>query len=439
MSTIHSLLPPRTRQLVKKAIGIQAIQERLGAAQERLDAAQERLGALEGTVKSISVDGATYAQQANDRLGALEHSVDTIRSGRHDPRKTFSTAFWYDPSYAEPCVALAIRDLCRPGDVVFDVGANCGALSILMSRLVGPRGVVCSFEASRRIVDKCQYNLAVNGCYNTQLFHRAVFSQSGEILKIYHGTHLNDTVVAAHANTTIYDTVETITLDDFVRHFQLHPKLIKIDIEGAEYDALLGGQETIGNGQPTLLLEQQPSDTRCSDMLRGLGYVGIDLATYQEVASAADFPAGVDLANVLFIHRGKLDQTPYRLPIARSDVCRFAKADFRVADDGSIDLNEPFDLEPGRYLIRTDFTAQGRDNEAFAGVAADGATIFRYHTNSRFLSTAYRDWVIELPRRQSINLFLRFLNGTSDPTLDFYGASVYSLAPFLRSKSLQAA
>jgi FkbM family methyltransferase len=371
----------------------------------------------------------------------LERLLRSILPGgaAYDPRKTFPTAFWYDPTYAEPCVALALRDLCKPGDVVFDVGANCGALSILMSRLVGPRGVVCSFEASRRIVDKCQYNLVVNGCHNTQLFHQAVFSRSGEILKIYHGSHLNDTVVAAHANTANYDTVETNTLNDFVGHFELHPKLIKMDIEGAEYDALVGAREVLVQDQPILVLEQQPSDTRCSDLLRGLGYVGIDLANYQEVASAADFPPGVDLANVLFIHRAKLDQTCYRLPITRSEVRGFAKADFRRADDGSIDLKQPFDLEPGRYLIRTDFTAQGSDNEAFAGVEADGAMIFRYHTNTRFLSTAYRDWVIDLPRRQSVNLFLRFLNRTSDPTLDFTGASVYRIDLRCASPNLAAA
>ena len=45
---------------------------------------------------------------------------------------------------------------------VFDVGANAGALSVLMSRLVGLRGIVCSFEASRRIVDKTQHNLVAN-------------------------------------------------------------------------------------------------------------------------------------------------------------------------------------------------------------------------------------------------------------------------------------
>src|SRR5262249_21666452 len=156
---------------------------------------------------------AIRVEQTNDRLKTLEHVISSMvaeQAARHDPRKDFPIAYWYEPSFAEPCVALALRDLCRPGDVVFDVGANCGALSLMMPRLVGLCGVVGLFEASRRIVDKCQYNLVVNGCHNTQLFHRAVFSRSGEVLKIYHGTHLNDTIVPALADTPGYDRVETV-------------------------------------------------------------------------------------------------------------------------------------------------------------------------------------------------------------------------------------
>jgi hypothetical protein len=94
---------------------------------------------------------------------ALYTLKQQINDLTHDPRKGFSIAYWYDRYlHAEPCVSQAFRDLCKPGDVIFDVGANSGDLSILASRLVGPKGIVCSFEASRRIVDKCQYNLIDN-------------------------------------------------------------------------------------------------------------------------------------------------------------------------------------------------------------------------------------------------------------------------------------
>ena len=136
---------------------------------------------------------------------------------------------------------------------------------------------------------------------------------------------------------------------------------------------------------------------------------------------------------MLFLHRSVIDETPYRLPIERRQTHTIDKAAFETAADG-IHLRKPIELEPGRYLIRTEFTADRADNEAIAGVEADGAVLFRYHTNTRFLATAYRDWVVSLPRRQSVDLFIRFLNGTSDPTLAFHGAAIYLLPRFAHAR-----
>jgi FkbM family methyltransferase len=208
-------------------------------------------------------------------------------------------SFWYEPSYWEMTVQLPLRDLCRPGDVVFDVGANAGGLSVMMSRLVGPRGVVCAFEASPRIVDKTQYNVAMNGCGNVQIFHNAVSDKSGERLEIFAGSHLNDSILP-HNGTSIGSFVDTIALDDFVDHWGLIPSLVKMDIEGAEFAALQGFARTIKTYKPYLILEQQPNDMRCHTMLSKLGYKAIDLATYQEICSAADFSGGAGVANLLF-------------------------------------------------------------------------------------------------------------------------------------------
>ena len=87
---------------------------------------------------------------------------------------------WWTRSFWEPTVALAICDHCRPGDVVFDVGCNAGGLALMMSRLVGPRGIVLAFEASPRIIDKTHYNLVQAGCHNVTLFHRAVWHSHWE-------------------------------------------------------------------------------------------------------------------------------------------------------------------------------------------------------------------------------------------------------------------
>ena len=59
--------------------------------------------------------------------------------------RLYGTAPWYRENLWEPTVQLVLRDLCLPGDTVFDVGANFAGLTTIMSRMVGPKGVVCSF------------------------------------------------------------------------------------------------------------------------------------------------------------------------------------------------------------------------------------------------------------------------------------------------------
>jgi FkbM family methyltransferase len=181
--------------------------------------------------------------------------------------------FW-EPNYWEATVQLALRDYCKPGDIAFDVGANAGALSMIMARHVGPRGLVCAFEASPRIIDKTHFNLVQSGCSNIHLFYRAIYHKSYEMVTLYPGTHLNDSIynnLGAEGGASY--RVETLALDDFVAETKLMPRIIKMDIEGAEFDALRGATTILTEGKPILILEQSPSDMRCHDLLTDLGYV----------------------------------------------------------------------------------------------------------------------------------------------------------------------
>ena len=45
----------------------------------------------------------------------------------------YGIAPWYQENLWEPTVQIALRDLCKPGDVVFDVGANFAGLTTVMS------------------------------------------------------------------------------------------------------------------------------------------------------------------------------------------------------------------------------------------------------------------------------------------------------------------
>lgn len=350
------------------------------------------------------------------RAASRALTLSSLLEGRGDYR----IPFWYDHNYWEPTVQLALRDLCRPGDVVFDVGANAGGLTVPMSRLIGPRGVVCAFEASRRIIDKTLYNIAVNGCGNVQIFHNAVSNKSGNLVEIYAGSHLNDSIIDRHGAPT-GTFVDTLALDDFVAHWGLVPALVKMDIEGSEFSAIKGFERTIEQHRPHLILEQQPQDMRCHEMLTSLRYRAIDLATYKEIQSSDDFTPGAVVANVLFIHETAAN-TPYRSPIERS-----LTADLSKNQLGHIKLNS------GRYLFEVEMSATGSDNEMMTGISEGDTPLFRYHTNTSFLASSYRDWPIHLMRDSTVRLFFDFKNGTRDHTFRVDGAKVWRLHGFDKS------
>lgn len=344
---------------------------------------------------------------------------------RADGPDSFPLQDWWTRSFWEPTVALAIRDHCRPGDVVFDVGCNAGGLALMMSRLVGPRGIVLAFEASPRIVDKTHYNLVKAGCHNVTLFHRAVWHSTGALVNMAAGSHLNDRIEEGATGMS----VRTVALDDLAAAGDFRPSFIKMDIEGAELDALRGMPRLLAEVRPVLVLEQSPDDMRCHALLTEAGYLAVDLSTYRRITRAEHFGRGAGVANVLFVARERVAGNPYFSEAAPEEVAVLPGRRFMRAANGDVSLTAPLDLLAGRYLLRADFTAEGTDNAVFAGVEADGEVIFRYHTFTRFMAESYADWVIQLDRPARVAPFIRFLEGT-DPTLRWNGVTVLRLPGF---------
>jgi FkbM family methyltransferase len=344
----------------------------------------------------------------------------------------FGDAFWYEqPNLWEPTVQLALRDLCEPGAVVYDVGANFGGLTAVMSRLVGPRGIVVSFEASPRIVGHVQANIVKQGLNNVYLQHRAVYSRTGDTLEIYPGDHLNDSIYSENSPTGTRGgmKVKTVALDDFVAATGLVPSVVKMDIEGAEFDALKGAAGLLAEHRPHLLLEQQADDPRCLDLVAKAGYRCFDLNNYREVRSPADYPPGSGIRNLLALHESRLLATPYRVPFRVEDVVTIDRHAF-TESEGSLSLLAPLSLGRGRYLADVDFAAQGADNEMWCGVELDGRMAFRYHAYTRLLASSYRDWVFDVDSDRSVSLFFRFLNGTADSSFLLRKVTITRLLDF---------
>ena len=161
--------------------------------------------------------------------------------------RNWGQLFLYFFGVYEPAVAAYAASVLVPGDVVVDVGANAGIHTVLFSRLVGPRGRVHAIEASPSIFKRLQANLALNGAEGNTITHNVAILDAPGRVPVYLHDSYNDggtTIVsteAARRDTHQEGTVEgkpleqVIPIDDLMR-----AKLIKIDVEGAEWLVVQG-------------------------------------------------------------------------------------------------------------------------------------------------------------------------------------------------------
>ena len=151
----------------------------------------------------------------------------------------------------EPVATQAILSHAKRGMCAFDIGAHLGYYSLLLAKCVGPVGRVVSFEASPVNFSTLQRNISINNLDNVELINLAVYSKSGMIGMSVSPTDTasGDWSISRRVNGDSIQ-VETISLDQFCEVNQVLPDFLKIDVEGAEHDVLMGGRETIGRSQP---------------------------------------------------------------------------------------------------------------------------------------------------------------------------------------------
>lgn len=163
----------------------------------------------------------------------------------------------------EPEVQNAILAVVRPGAVIYDVGAHVGTMALGAAQLVGDLGRVVAFEGDPENVDRLRANSVRNGLEGRlQAVHAAVWSRTAsEGLPFRRGTTARSQGgIEADGNHPVLAkgeiiNVPAITLDDFVAAGGLPPRLVKIDVEGGEYEVLRGATTLFATQRPLIIAE----------------------------------------------------------------------------------------------------------------------------------------------------------------------------------------
>lgn len=162
----------------------------------------------------------------------------------------------------EPHITRWVSRRLAPGDTFVDVGANIGYYSLLAARLVGKSGTVVAIEASPRTVDDLLVNLELNGVSNVRVVNMAASECEGTA-KIYRG-HEHNTGLTTTLEGRGFDLegeVHAAPLSAILKYEELQgARLVKIDVEGAEWSVVAGMESLIKGTRPDLeiIIEVNP-------------------------------------------------------------------------------------------------------------------------------------------------------------------------------------
>lgn len=156
----------------------------------------------------------------------------------------------------EPEVSKVVTEIVKKGMTVIDIGAHHGYYSLYFAKCVGPTGRVFSFEPVPENFALLRKNILLNNISWIETFPDALFSCTKDISFAAPDESLasgDGSLVEGRGGRQIL--VHAVTLDSFCTPAQIRPDVIKMDVEGAELDVLLGAREIITRYSPKLLIE----------------------------------------------------------------------------------------------------------------------------------------------------------------------------------------
>lgn len=149
----------------------------------------------------------------------------------------------------------------KKGDHVIDAGACFGDTALLFAHYAGTNGRVYSFEFVPNNLKILSRNLDVNPDLKERikLIKQPLWSEEG--IPVYYESNGPGTKVSMQKISDKSSLVNTATIDSLVEQGNIEKvDFIKMDIEGAETNALVGAEKTIKKFKPKLAISLYHSE-----------------------------------------------------------------------------------------------------------------------------------------------------------------------------------
>lgn len=173
------------------------------------------------------------------------------------------------------------RDILEPlnkylneESIVFDAGANIGNHTLYWAKKTGVKKVY-AFEPVDKTFDILEKNISLNNLENT---NKVIINHVGLGKFIGKASVVNydlDNIGATQIKMDTNGNLNVITLDGYVKNNFTEDRIdfLKIDVEGFEYDLLLGAKDVLVKYSPIILVESFKNEfERVNKLLESYGY-----------------------------------------------------------------------------------------------------------------------------------------------------------------------
>jgi FkbM family methyltransferase len=150
------------------------------------------------------------------------------------------------------------RYFAKPGDTVVDVGAHIGYFTLFLAKLVGSRGHVYSFEPDHRARSFLTKSVDGSGIDWIDVSPLALASGRGSIkFFLASGLGSSSAIKSIQQLDAKETAIQTVSLDELVEEESVvgNIRLVKIDVEGFELDAIRGMTRVLMDHRPVMVVE----------------------------------------------------------------------------------------------------------------------------------------------------------------------------------------
>jgi FkbM family methyltransferase len=167
----------------------------------------------------------------------------------------------------EPETIQTLSRIIKSGDVVLDIGANIGAITLPLALYVGDSGHVIAFEPTTWAYEKLKKNLSLNHQLSQRVKAEHMMLLETEqqapdfVYSSWSLTAEEDDLTHPQHKGRLMTTngVKVISLDQYLKENPVDKlDFIKLDVDGYELPVLKGAQKTISFYRPKIILEMAP-------------------------------------------------------------------------------------------------------------------------------------------------------------------------------------